>query len=170
LPSAGYNIAEFDHIGRGWVLYEPDGQIHGLRQTDPNRSAYAFIGGHVRNQETDVSFGINQVSSETAAWVGMFGRYVDARTHYLAILRVTNRVEIRKTVNGVVTVLAAANYPVARDRFQEARFRLVEDQLQLFVGTTLVLSARDDEIPAGKYGVATNRAAATWDHIFVTQP
>ena len=170
LPSAGYNIAEFDHIGRGWVLYEPDGQIHGLRQTDPNRSAYAFIGGHVRNQETDVSFGINQVSSETAAWVGMVGRYVDARTHYQAILRVTNRVEIRKTVNGVVTVLAAANYPVARDRFQEARFRLVEDQLQLFVGTTLVLSARDDEIPEGKYGVATNRAAATWDHIFVTQP
>ena len=158
-------------IGGDWQLQrDSNGFINALQQLDSSRTAYATIGGQARSQEIDVFSQINSVSSETAAWVGVFGRYVDQSTHYQAILRVTNRVEIRKTVNGVVTVLAAANYPLARDRYQSVRFRLVEDQLQLFVNRTLVLSARDDEIPQGQFGIATHRATATWSQVFVKQP
>ena len=88
----------------------------------------------------------------------------------LATLRNTNRVEIRKRVNGVSTLLAAANYAVGTGRYHRLRFRLVEDQLQLFVGSTVVLSARDDEIHEGQQGLATHKATATWDQVFVTQP
>jgi hypothetical protein len=169
--SSPTDAAPLNTLGGNWQLSrESWGGLNGFRQLDPNRSAFAFTGGEVRNQEIDVAFGINAVSSETAAWVGVLGRYVNAGTHYHAILRTTNRVEIRKQVNGVPTVLAAANVPVPRDRFVGVRFRIVEDQLQLYVDGRLVLSARDDDIAEGQYGLATYRAGATWDHFFVTQP
>jgi hypothetical protein len=50
------------------------------------------------------------------------------------------------------------------------RFRIIEDQLQFFLNEVHVLSARDDEIHEGRFGLAMHRAATTWEHLFVTQP
>jgi hypothetical protein len=165
------DVSPFDTIGGDWQLrHDSNGFLDGFQQLDSSRSALAFIGGPVRNQEIDVFVQIDSVSSQNEAWVGVLGRYVNQGTHYYATLRNTNRVEIRKRVNGVSTVLAAANYVVATGRYHEMRFRLVEDQLQLFVDGTVVLSARDDEIPEGQQGLATHKATATWDRVFVMQP
>ncbi len=62
------------------------------------------------------------------------------------------------------------NFTFDRTRVQQLRFRLVEDQLQLWVNEGLVISAHDDDIAEGHFGLATNRAAATWHRFFVKQP
>jgi hypothetical protein len=161
----------FSRISGDWQYrFDVNGWINGFQQRDPSRSAFAFVGGQVRNQEIEAVVQINAVSDATAAWVGVLGRYVDARTHYYATLRKTNRVEIRKQVNGVVTVLAAANFALEDGRFYTMNFRIVEDQLQLFIDDVQMLSARDDEISEGQHGLATHRAAATWNWVVVRQP
>jgi pectate lyase len=125
----------------------------------------------VRNQEIEASMSIDAVSSLATAWVGLYGRYVNANTHYYVTLRTNNRVEIRKKVDGVSTLLASANYPVAVGGFgYQVRFRLLEDKLELFINDKLVARARDSSIAAGQHGLVTYRAAAGWSYVYVSQP
>jgi hypothetical protein len=161
---------DFETIGGDWQYFEPAPCcINGYQQRDPNRSAFAFIGGVVRNQEIDVSVKIDAVSSQTAAWVGVLGRYVDAQNHYFATVSPNGGVQIRKRVNGVVTLLGSASY--TPDGYSiHVQFRLVSDQLQVFINGRRLLSVHDDDIPEGSHGLATNRAAATWHWMYVTQP
>jgi hypothetical protein len=79
-------------------------------------------------------------------------------------------VQIRKRVNGVVTLLGSTNLPLRPDAFNRMTFRLVDDQLQLFINDRRMLSVHDDAIPEGAHGLATNRSAATWEYMNVTQP
>jgi hypothetical protein len=95
---------------------------------------------------------------------------VDARNHYYVTVRRTNQIDIRKIVNGVVTVLASANYTAPPGVYREYRLRVINDQLQLFVNGALVASAHDRDISRGQYGVATYRTRATWENITVIQP
>jgi hypothetical protein len=162
---------EFSRIGGDWQYIEPfPNQFEGYQQRDPNRSAIAFIGAPVRNQEIDVAGWVDAVSSPTGAWVGVLGRYVDAQTHYRATLGNNGRVEIRKRVNGVLTLLASTTHGVNFGQYYSMRFRIVDDQLQLFVNDRKLLSVSDDDIPDGAHGLATNRAAATWEYMNVKQP
>lgn len=162
---------EFNTIGGDWQYRETNPPyIEGYLQRDASRSAFAFVGAPVRNQEIETAFSIDAVSSATGAWVGLLGRYVDSQTHYFATVGTNGRVEIRKRVNGVVTLLGFASRAVNVGDVFIMRFRLVGDQLQLFLGDRQVLSVRDDDIPAGAHGLATNRAAATWTYLYVKQP
>jgi hypothetical protein len=160
----------FTERGGDWQVQRDEfGNLAGFAQRDPSASAFAYIGAPVRNQEIEAIVRVDAVSSPTAAWVGLAARYVDARTYYYAALR-SNRVEIGKNVDGVTTVLARASSTMTAGQFYLLRFRLIEDQLQLFVNSSLVASAHDDAIPAGQHGIVTYRAAATWSSVLVSQP
>lgn len=162
---------EFSRIGGDWQYVEPSpNYLDGYQQRDPGRSAFAFIGTQVRNQELDVSVRMDAVSSSTAAWVGLLGRYVDARTHYYATLGNNGRAEIHKRVNGVMTLLASTRHALNLSQFNTMRFRLVDDQLQLFLNDQQVLNVYDGDIAEGAHGLATNNAAATWEYLYVRQP
>jgi hypothetical protein len=174
-PDSDVNVTrggrEFSHIGGDWQYIETIPPfIEGYQQRDPNRSAFAFIGAQVRNQVIDAKVQFNSVSSQSAAWVGLLGRYVDAQNHYFATLGFNGVVQIRKRVNGVVTLLGSTNLPLRPDAFNRMTFRLVDDQLQLFINDRRMLSVHDDAIPEGAHGLATNRSAATWEYMNVTQP
>jgi hypothetical protein len=162
---------EFSRIGGDWQYVAPDAwSLEGYQQRDPSRSAFAFIGAQVRNQEIDVSVRVDAVSSPTAAWVGLLGRYVDAQTHYYATIRNSGRAEIHKRVNGVVTLLASTRHALNLAQFNKMQFRIIDEQLQLLLNDRRVLSVYDGDIAEGAHGLATNRAAATWEYMFVDQP
>ena len=81
-----------------------------------------------------------------------------------------NRIQIRKVVGGVITVLASASFtPVPGEAF-DLRFLVIDDQLQAFINGDLVASAHAADIPQGQYGLATYRAAATWNYLYVGLP
>jgi hypothetical protein len=109
-------------------------------------------------------------SSRTGAWFGVLARYVDAQNHYYVTARDNGQIQIRKIVNGVITVLASANYPAAVGQTLDVRFLVVNDQLQLWMDGVLVASAHDRDITEGQYGLATYRAAATFWTLDVFQP
>jgi len=109
-------------------------------------------------------------ASKTGAWFGLLARYVDARNHYYVTVRASGHIDIRKIVNGVITVLASANYTAVPGQYFDARFKVVNDQLQLYLDNILVLSAHDRDLTSGQYGLATYRATAHWDLLSVQQP
>jgi hypothetical protein len=159
-------------VGGNWqVLQDASGDPVALSQTDASGSALSLTGTPVENQEITSRVRLDSYgSSQTGAWFGFLARYVDAQNHYYVTVRGTNQIDIRKLVNGVITVLASRNYTAPLGVYREYRLRVINDQLQLFVNGLLVASAHDDDIARGQYGIATYRAKATWQSIKVIQP
>lgn len=172
LNDGGDNTRPMTEVGGNWQVQQDEaGNPVALSQTDASGNARAFTGTPVENQEI-ISFARldSYGSSQTGAWFGFLARYVDARNYYYVTVRGTNQIDIRKMVNGVITVLASANYTAPPGAYREYRLRVINDQLQLFVNGALVVSAQDNDIARGQYGIATYRTRATWENITVTQP
>jgi hypothetical protein len=162
----------FTELGGRWELVS-DGQggYAGLAQVDLNASALAFGGTPVENQEV---IGVVRFdafgTSRQGAWFGLLARYVDARNHYYLTVRSTNQLQIRKQVNGVITVLASVDFTAVPRQFHEYRLRVVGDQLHAYVDGALVAWARDGDIARGQYGIGTYRARAMWQTASAIQP
>jgi hypothetical protein len=150
---------------------EEESYLAGLYQSDTSGDARAIIGTPVANQELTSWLKVNSfAASQTGAWVGMVARYVDAKNYYYVTMRASGQIQIKKIVNGVITVLASSNFTAVLGQVYRVRFLVINDQLQLYVDEALVASAHDADIASGQYGIATYRAAATWDLFGVVQP
>jgi hypothetical protein len=159
-------------VGGNWQVQQNEfGEPVALSQTDATGDALSFTGKSVENQEITSFARLDSYgSSKTGAWFGFLARYVDAQNYYYVTVRGTNQIDFRKKVNGVITVLASATYTAPPGVYREYRLRVINDQLQLFVNGALVVSAHDNAIARGQYGIATYRARATWESITVSQP
>jgi hypothetical protein len=164
--------------GGNWqVLYheaeteEEPGYYDGLQQLDMSGDARAYIGTPVANVDLFAHVRLDAFgASPQSAWFGLLARYVDPGNFYYVTARSTGQIQIRKVVNGVITVLASAPFAPVPGRYYDLQFRVINDQLQLFVDRTLVASAHDGVIASGKYGLATYRTRATWERFWVFQP
>jgi hypothetical protein len=175
----GYTGANYEsdmnHTGGDWVILEEGDEevryLTGLSQRDSSGSAISLIGTPVANQDIRTTMRLDEFApSRSGAWFGVLARYVDARNHYYVTARDNGQIQIRKIVNGVITVLASASYPMIVGQAFDVRFLVVSDQLQLWVDGVLVASAHDREIAEGQYGLATYRAAANFSSLVVYQP
>jgi hypothetical protein len=165
---------EWTQLGGTWqVLQDEYGGNAGFKQSNLNDTAFAVNGTPVENQEITVRMKLEDFApSQTGAWFGLVARYVDTRNHYYVTVRSTDELQIKKQVDGVTTVLASIPFKANPfpGQYLEYRFRVIGDQLQLFVEGELAASVHDSDIPRGQYGLATYRAAATWEYVAVLQP
>jgi hypothetical protein len=104
------------------------------------------------------------------AWFGLFARYRDAANYYQVSLRSSNQLQIRKVVNGQLTVLAATPLTVTPGVFHDLRFDVFGHQLHAYLDDVLVAQALDGAVSSGHYGVGTYRTAATFQTFMVDQP
>jgi hypothetical protein len=145
--------------------------LDGLAQLDASGSAVAVIGTPVANQGIQTRMRLDSyAASKTGAWFGLLARYTDARNHYYVTVRASGQIDIRKIVNGVITVLATANYTAVQGQYVDVGFKVINDQLHLYLDNTLVLTAHDHDLASGQYGLATYRATARWATLSVQQP
>lgn len=73
-------------------------------------------------------------------------------------------------MNGTATVLASVPYAVQGNRNYRLRLEAVGDQLRAYVDGAFVAEARDATLGAGRFGIATNRAAASFHDFAARQP
>ena len=145
--------------------------LDGLSQLDTRGDAVAVIGTPVPNQDINARVRLDSyAASQQGAWFGLLARYVDARNHYYVTVRSTGQIQIRKIVNGVITILGTANFTAVPGQYYDVQFLVINDQLQLYVDRVLAVTAHDRDIARGQYGIATYRAAANWDAFSVMQP
>jgi hypothetical protein len=175
----GYTGSDYesgmDHLSGDWVILEGGDEenqyLTGLSQRSTSGDAISVIGTPVENQDIRTTMRLDAfASSRSGAWLGVIARYVDSQNYYYVTARESGQIQIRKKVNGVVTVLASASHPAVVGRSFDVRFLVVNDQLQLWVDRVLVASAHDRDITKGQYGLATYRAAANYDSFVVYQP
>ena len=164
-----------DELSGEWLVEEvidgPESYLSGLQQRDTSGDARAVIGTPVPNQQLTARMRVDSFgAAPQSAWVGLIARYVDANNFYYVSIRRTGQIQIRRIVNGVVSVLASANFTAAIRQYYEVRFLVINDQLQLYVDGALVASAHDGAIASGRYGLTTYRSKANWDWFSVVQP
>ncbi|HEV7606339.1 MAG TPA: hypothetical protein VGO61_03340 [Steroidobacteraceae bacterium] len=169
----GYDFGRpFTERGGDWQVQENEsGDPIAVSQLDMSGYALATIGTPVENLEIITAARVESFgSSDAGAWLGLLARFVDPGNYYYVAVRNSNQIQIRKKVNGVITILASASFTAVPGQTYAFRFRVIGDMLQLFVNSALVASAHDAEIKSGQYGIGTYRAAATWSNFTVLQP
>jgi hypothetical protein len=162
----------FTREGGTWDFSEDPGTfVVSWSQLSTAGDARAFIGTPTDDQSVEARVRLDTYgSSAQGAWFGLLARYVDANTHYYLTVRSTNRLEIRKKINGSNIVLASVPFTATPGQFYDLRLTVLRDELHAYVNGALLAQAHDSQIASGQYGIATYRAAASFRRFVVDQP
>jgi hypothetical protein len=101
-------------------------------------------------------------------WFGLTLRQSDVGNYYYVTMRSTNSVQIKKLVNGAVTTLASASFPVALGRTYNLRLEAIGTWLRAFVDGREVLRVRDTSHQSGRAGLYTFKTRADFDNVVAT--
>ena len=163
-----------------WVFGRPltynGGNWHdaesGLQQSDTSGSAFAIVPNPPIGDQTIKavarldSFG----STNPVSWFGLVARYVDPQNYYYLSVRSSNSLQIRKVVNGVVTVLKGVTLTIAPGDDHHYAFEVRGNELSATVDGVVLARAIDNSLTSGQYGFATYRAGASYSLVGARQP
>jgi len=110
-------------------------------------------------------------SSGQDQWVGIAARYLDDSNYYYLTLRNSNRVSLRKLVNGTIQELGSAALPVTAGAWYDLRLEVIGSRLRAFVNGELKVETSDASVIAsGRNAMIMYKAAADYTDYFVYQP
>jgi hypothetical protein len=162
----------FTETGGTWTPVEQTNGTSDIAfgQTDVAADARAFIGTRTGDQSVESMIAVDSYQAASSGWVGLVARWVDTHTYYYLAIRSVGRLDIRKKVNGTITVLRTVPYTVNPGEYHRYRLAVVKNQLHAYVDDLFVAGAVDDEITKGQYGLGTYRATARFQTFEVEQP
>jgi hypothetical protein len=129
------------------------------------------VTGHPREDQVVQSLlTVGSFAPTGSPWVGLVARYVDANNYYYVTARKGNQLSLRKLTNGAVTVLGTVSYPVTAGSTFVLRLEAIGDRLRVYVNDELKLERAGAQVVAGKVGLATYRATATFDAYTAYEP
>jgi hypothetical protein len=155
------------YIGGNWHDAES-----GLQQSDTSGNAYAIVPNPaVADQAITATVRLDSFGSTSPdSWFGLVARYVDRRNYYFLSVRSSNSLQIRKVVNGVVTVLKAVTLTIQPGVDHRYALEVRGNELSATVDGIVLARALDDSLTSGQYGLATYRAGATYRQVSAVQP
>jgi hypothetical protein len=155
--------------GGQWA-YDSSSEFQGFRQTDTSGQAFAVQGPAMQDQSVAVSVRLDEfATTNPVAWYGVLARFVDANNYYYLSARSSGQLQIRKVVNGVITVLKAVPYTTVPGKYQTLTLTVIGNELTALVDDVVVARAIDNDISEGKFGLGTYRASAGFTYITVLQ-
>ncbi|HTU67433.1 MAG TPA: hypothetical protein VMF52_15905 [Steroidobacteraceae bacterium] len=177
IPATPATIQENFQTGNGanWTVLPgsqfavvQDARTLRWRQSSVAGYAGAVLGGSDRTVQGVQAEVIRRSTDGTDRWLAVMTRYTDGANYYYASLRDTNRVELRKIVDGVFTLIAGAPFTVRAG--QPYRLQLVSNGNlhQVFVDGRKVLQGFDSSHSHGLAGLRTYKTAADFDNVVVT--
>jgi hypothetical protein len=123
------------------------------------------------DQVVQVAISIQEFRPGGSPWVGLMARYVDSGNYYYATLRKSNELSLRKLTNGSITVLGNVPLTVTAPGAPIlVRLEAVGDRLRVYVNGVLQIERAGAEVVAGKVGVMTYRARASFHAYTAYEP
>jgi hypothetical protein len=144
-----------------------------LAQNSVAGDARALIGTPVDDQVVSFRVRPTAFAAGTATqerWVGLIARYTDDQNFYYVTLRNSNRLSLRKVVNGGITELGRVPLSVSVGSTYALRLEATGQSLRVYVNDALVMQAVDSSHAKGRGGAATYKAAAQFDDYVAYQP
>ena len=103
-------------------------------------------------------------------WVGLIARYTDDRNFYYVTLRSSNKLSLRKVVNGAITEIGSVPLAVNLGSTYALRLETTGQSLRAYLNDALVMQAVDSSHAKGRGGAVTYKAAAQFDDYAAYQP
>jgi hypothetical protein len=165
---------EFTFQGGTWTRVEQDPSTNtsdvAFAQTDNTTDARAFTGVPTGDQVVEAKAHLDSYASPSAGWFGLLARWVNSHTYYYLAVRSNGRLDIRKKVNGTITVLRSVPFAATPGTYYRFKLAVTGNELHAYVNDVFVAGAIDDAIAKGRYGIGTTGAAATFQDFRVEQP
>jgi hypothetical protein len=140
-----------------------------LQQTSTAGIARALVGTPTDDQMVQTRARFSTVNG-TDRWFGVTARYVDENNYYYLTLRSSNKVSLRKLVNGVITDLGTATLSVTPNTWYTLRLDTVGNEVRALVNGTQLFQVTDSSHASGQGGVLTYKAAAEYADYRSWQP
>ena len=165
---------EFTFQGGTWTNVEQDPATNtsdvAFAQTDNTTDARAFTVRRpairsLKQRPTSIHMPVRP-----PRWSGLLARWVDSHTYYYLAVRSNGRLDIRKKVNGTITVLRTVPFMATPGRYYRFKLAVIGNELHAYVDDVFVAGAIDGAIAKGQYGIGTTGAAATFQDFSVEQP
>jgi hypothetical protein len=167
--SATYNRGDWIQTGTGqWTITNG-----AFAQDSVAGDARSLIGTPTDDQV--VSFRVRPTAFATGTatqdrWVGLIARYTDDRNFYYVTLRSSNKLSLRKLVNGAITEIGSVPLAVNAGTTYALRLEAVGQSLRVYLNDSLVMQAVDSSHAKGRGGAVTYKAAAQFDDYVAYQP
>ena len=151
--------------GGSWSVVTDGSQV--ARQSSTSSDARALAG-----QPSWANYAV-QVRVKALSFNGsdrftaVLARAQNATSYYYLTLRSNNTVQLKKLVGGSSTTLSTASIPVTTGTLYTVRLEVNGNTLRGFVNGNLVGTATDSQYTAGRAGVATFNASASFDDVLV---
>jgi len=139
-------------------------------QTSPDAGdARALTGLPRKDGAVQANVTFNAGASNGTPWVGLIVRYVDSRNYYYVTMR-SNELSLRKLTNGQITVLDTEPYTRQTGVPVKMRLEAVRDRVRVYLNDELRLEHAGADIVAGKVGLMTYKAAASFENYYAYEP
>jgi len=139
-------------------------------QTSTNSGDARALSGLPRaDVSVQADLSVDGVSSTGTPWAGLIARYVDSTNYYYVTVR-ANEISLRKLTNGSITVLGSHAFTRALGTPVKLRLEALGDRLRVYVDDEMWIEHAGAEVVAGKVGVMTYRAAATFSNYLAIEP
>ena len=146
-------------LARGSFVYE---------QTRPQGDARTVL-QNLDQEDVSIQADVRALSFDGAGrFVAVMARYVDDRNYYYAALKNTNRLELRKRIDGVDSLIVSKAFTVLANRDYRLRLEAIGGALRVHVNNTLHLARRDADLTHGGAGLRASFARAQFDNVVVT--
>jgi len=135
--------------------------------------ARALIGTPTDDQVVSFRVRPTAFAAGTAAqerWVGLIARYTDDRNYYYMTLRNSNKLSLRKLVNGAITEIGSVPLSVSAGSTYALRLEATGQSLRAYVNDALIMQTVDSSHATGRGGAVTYKAAAQFDDYAAYQP
>jgi hypothetical protein len=146
------------------------GDTQNFAQTYSTITARRTTGWPRVDQSVQSTVNVTAFSHVGSPWVGLITRYVDANNYWYVTARKGNRLSLRKLTDGVVAELANVPYTVTPGKPFVLRFDAIGTRLRVYVNDVLMIERPDAPEVAGKVGVMTYRASATFSNYTAYEP
>jgi hypothetical protein len=167
--SGDYLAGDWTYTGTGqWSL-----AFDAFVQDSVAGDARAIIGTPTGDQVVSAHVSPKAFAPGTATqerWLGLIARYTDDRNYYYVTLRNSNKLSLRKLVNGAITELATVSANVAVGSTYALRLEATGQSLRVYLNNNLVMQRDDWSHTKGRGGMVTYKAAAHFHDYQAYQP
>ena len=168
-PVAGLESTDRVATGGSWTPTWGWGSPNFSQTQADSGDARATSGLPREDMSVQATVTFDGVSATGTPWAGLLARYVDDRNYYYVTVR-ANEISLRKLTNGAITVLDHESFTRSPGTPIDLRLEAIGDRLRVYVDDVLRLEHAGAEVVAGKAGVMTYRAAATFSNYVAREP
>jgi hypothetical protein len=154
-------------LSTSWTV-ATSGSTRVYRQTNLASEARSILSGtDWTNQSVQADIKPTQFDG-TDRWFGLAARYTDPSNYYYVTLRSSNRLLLRKMVNGSFQTLDSETLSIAPNQTYRVRLEAIGSRIRGYVGDRLLVEAIDTSLSHGQAGLLTYRTRADFDNVLVS--